>query len=257
MNPADEMVPTERHLAGAAAGSGEKSDQQLRAILENLQRVALQPNPVEQDDLHSGITHRETSERKAIYSRLVAIENEMKRRGSRGFVRYLVAICIGVAATLAWQSYGEAAKQIFATRAPELGWSPEAKQMIASWVEQLGWTKPPAGSENTAVQPSALEAGASKPPTAPSIDPERIQQMARDLATLRQTVEQLAAGQAQVTREIVKLEAADVEILEKIPAPPPPRPIAVPTRKPIPGPPSSRAPAASPTSLAPIPPPRP
>jgi hypothetical protein len=257
MNPADEMAPTERHSAGAAAGSSEKSDQQLRAILENLQRVGLQPNPVEQDDLHSGITHRETSERKAIYSRLVAIENEMKRRGSRGFARYLVAICIGVAAALAWQSYGEAAKQLFATRAPELGWSPEAKHLIASWVEQLGWTKPPAGSENTPVQPSTLEAGASKPPTAPSIDPERIQQMARDLATLRQTVEQLAADQAQVTREIVKLEAADVEILEKIPAPPPPRPIAVPTRKPIPGPPSSRAPAASPTSLAPIPPPRP
>jgi hypothetical protein len=264
MNPADDMAakigPSERHLAGAGAGSDEKSNQQLRAILENLQRANPQRKPVEEDDVPSGTSphfDHEVSEREAIYSRLVAIENEMKRRGSRGFVRYLVAICIGVAATLAWQSYGEAAKQIFATRAPELGWSPEAKQMIASWVEQLGWTKPPAGSENTAVQPSALEAGASKPPTAPSIDPERIQQMARDLATLRQTVEQLAAGQAQVTREIVKLEAADVEILEKIPAPPPPRPIAVPTRKPIPGPPSSRAPAASPTSLAPIPPPRP
>jgi hypothetical protein len=45
----------------------------------------------------------------------------------RGFIRYLVAICIGVAATLAWQSYGEAAKQIIATRAPEMGWSPDSK----------------------------------------------------------------------------------------------------------------------------------
>ena len=53
------------------------------------------------------------------------------------FVRYLVAICIGIAGTLAWQSYGEATKQIIATTAPELGWSPEAKQMIASWVQQL------------------------------------------------------------------------------------------------------------------------
>src|SRR6516164_6095435 len=82
---------------------------------------------------------------------------------SRGFARYMLAICIGVAATLAWQSYGRVTKQIIATRAPELGWSPEAKQTIASWVEQLGWTKAPAGPENTAVRPSALE----KPQAAP------------------------------------------------------------------------------------------
>jgi len=30
----------------------------------------------------------------------------MKGRSSRGFARYLVAICIGVAAIVAWQSYG-------------------------------------------------------------------------------------------------------------------------------------------------------
>src|SRR5262249_47584272 len=117
MNPADEMaanviLPTERRLAGAAAGSGEKSDPQLRAILENLEGVA------RQDDRHSG-----------------------KRRRSRGFVRFLVAICIGVGGTLAWQSYGEAIKQIIATRAPELGRSPEAKQTIASSIQWLGWTR--------------------------------------------------------------------------------------------------------------------
>src|SRR5690349_22875433 len=50
----------------------------------------------------------------------------------RRFARFLLAICIGVAGTLAWQSYGDATKQIIATRAPELGWSPESKQMIAS-----------------------------------------------------------------------------------------------------------------------------
>jgi len=76
---------------------------------------------------------REVLERNAIYDRLVAIENRMKRRSSRRFGRYLIAICVGVAGTLAWQSYGDAAKQVIATRAPELGWSPQAKQMIASW----------------------------------------------------------------------------------------------------------------------------
>src|SRR3974377_1684997 len=42
----------ERQSAGGAASSDEKSDQQLRTILENLGRVA------HQDDLHSGFTPR-------------------------------------------------------------------------------------------------------------------------------------------------------------------------------------------------------
>jgi hypothetical protein len=168
---------------------------------------------------------------------------------------------------LAWQSYGDVAKQIIAASAPELGSSPEAKQMIANSIQQLGWTK--AGPESTAVQPSMPEAQVAtvaqtlpaaivpNAPTAPAIDPAQVQQMARDLAALRQTVEQLAAGLDQVTREIGKLEAADVEILAKItPAPPPPRP--APAHKPTPtAPPSSPAPVTPPMSLAPIPPPHP
>src|SRR5262249_2765367 len=68
---------------------------------------------------------------------LVAIENQTKRRGSRGFTRYLVAGLIGVAATLAWQSYGDAGKQVIATKAPELAWSPEARKMITSWEQTV------------------------------------------------------------------------------------------------------------------------
>jgi hypothetical protein len=95
------------------------------------------------DDLLSTISHHldnEASERKAIRHRLLAIENEMERVASGGFVRYLVATCIVVAAILAWQSYGEAAKQIVASRVPELGWSPQTKQVIAGGMQQLGWT---------------------------------------------------------------------------------------------------------------------
>ena len=105
--------------------------------------------PVEWEDVLLGIRHHlddGTSERKEVSDRLLAMEKEMKRRGSRGtpgFARYLVAICIGVAATLAWQSYGETSKQIIATKAPELGWSPETRQMITGWMQQLGWTKQP------------------------------------------------------------------------------------------------------------------
>jgi hypothetical protein len=250
MSPTDEMA-----AKPDAAGFGGEPDQQLRTILENLQRVGQrspveEDEPVERDDLRPGFTSRldqEASERKAIYDRLVAIESEMKRRGSRGFVRYLVAICIGVAATLAWQSYGDAAKQIIATRAPELGWSPDAKQMIASWT--LGWTKPPAGSEKQALPVAQIA------PSAPSIDAEKVQQLTQSLAVLRQTVEQLAAGQDQMTRVIGRLESAVTELIVKIPEPPP-QPPAAPARKPTPAPPSSRTPGPPPMSRA-IPPPHP
>ena len=193
---------------------------------------------MERDDLHSGFTRLDwdASERKAIHDRLVAIDNKMTRRGSRGFGRFLLAALIGVAATLAWQSYGDATKQVIATKAPELGWSPEAKQMIASWT--LGWTKPPVVESKAA--PVAQTA-----PIATSLDPEKVRQMAQNLAEVRETVQELAAGQNQVTREIDKLESAVVEILMKMPEPPP-QPPAAPARKPTPVPPSSRAPGAPP-----------
>jgi hypothetical protein len=234
MNPADEM----------AAKIG-PADQQLHTILENLQRAGRQGDPVQQDDLLA-ITHRETSEREAIYHRLVAIENEMKRRGSRGFARYLVAICIGVAATLAWQSYGDAIKQIIAARAPELGWSPQAKQMIASWT--LGWTKPAASPEKI-----APETVAPKAPPAPSLDPAQVQQITQSLATVRETLQELAGGQDSMARDIARLESAVAEILLKIPEPPP-QPPAAPARKPPASPSSSRVPTAPPSSRAPMPP---
>ena len=235
-------------------------DEQLRVTPERL--LGPSPQPTAAEGLHEVLLgigrhlNNETLALKTIYDRLLAIEHQTKKRGSRGFARYLVAICIGVAATLAWQSYGEAAKQMIATKAPELGWSPDTKQMIASWVQQLGWTKSPVGPENAAVQSSVPETPQATPvaqtapenvtpkaPVAPSIDPEQVHQIALDLAALRQTVEQLAASQDQMARVIDRLQAAVAEILIKIPEPPPPPPIAAaPVHKPKAiAPPSSRA----------------
>ena len=168
----------------------------------------------------------------------------------RAFIRYPVAICIGVAGTLAWQAYGEEAKQIIATRAPELGWSPEVRQTIASW------TKPLARPENTAARPPVQETQAAAPvaqtapealaptPAAPSFDPEQAKQLAQSLDGLRQTVERLAAAQEKIEREMTRLQAADQEILARMPAPPPLSPPAAPTRKPAAVPPQ-RAPTTS------------
>src|SRR6516164_9236560 len=101
------------------------SDDKLNEQLTDFRGVSLQPKPVQDlDSLIPRISDRlgdETSD-------VRAMESRTKKRSSRGFARFLVAICIGVAGTLAWQSYGEATKRIIATSAPELGWSPEVKQ---------------------------------------------------------------------------------------------------------------------------------
>jgi hypothetical protein len=119
---------------------------------------------------------------------------------------------------LAWQSYGAATKQVIATRAAKLGWSPETKQMVADWAQQLGWTKPRADAESTAVQPSVAEI-------------QKAQQLEADIATVRQTVEQRLAGEQQTVEQLAnrqdQLESeitkpgCDIGILEKIPAHPP------------------------------------
>src|ERR1700746_1548556 len=116
MNPADETAAKIEapESTSAPADFGHKLDE--RAVPRNFDRPSDQHRPVE--DLHSlllRISHHldyETSERSTIYYRLLAIDNQTKkierqtkRRALRALVRYSIAICIGVAAALAWQSY--------------------------------------------------------------------------------------------------------------------------------------------------------
>jgi hypothetical protein len=205
MNPTHEMA-TETKTGSTGAMPGFDHELERQAAVEDLQRLLPKRTP----------------------------ESQTKRRAS--FVRYLVAIylvaiCIGVVGTLTWQSYGEATKQTTATRAAELGWSPDAEVARGG---QLGWTKQSADLENAAVWLST--AGTPQPP----------QQMAPSLAALRHMVEQIAAGQDKMASEINKL-AVDVEMLSKIPAHPPQPPVA-PARKPTPTllPPSRSSPPLTP-----------
>lgn len=242
MIPADEMIA--KTEPPEIAGSDDwlsKFDERYRAALKDVQRPTNQLKPVENsyssdselnerfDDLprprplpkqvedllfqSSQDFDDEASERTIIRCRLLAIENEIQKGGARGFARYLIAICIGVAVILAWQSYGTAMKQVIATRAPELGWSPETKKTIADWAQQFGWTKLRAAAESTAVQSSVVET-------------QKVQQLEADIAAVRQTVEQrlaaeqqtvaqLAARQDQLASEITKLQAATSESLRR------------------------------------------
>jgi hypothetical protein len=180
------------------------------------------------------------------------------RRTSRSLARFLVTACIGVAATLAWQSYGGTAKQMIANSAPQLSWllslpamNPPSGREIA--VEQpsppaVQASAPQAASAQAgAVAPTASEPAASTAPTAPSPDLQQLATMAHDLAAVRQSVEQLAAGQEQMARDIAKLQTAGQDIRRRISALPPAA--ATTAHKPVPPP----QPALQ-SSVAPLPP---
>jgi hypothetical protein len=141
------------------------------------------------------------------------------RRTSLRLTRFLVVFSIGVAASLAWQSYGNAARAMIANSSPQLGWL-------------VPQTVPVVQTAPDVVAPAA--AAAASPD---------LQRLALVLASVRQSVDQLAAqlaaGQQQIVDDIAKLQADEQEILHKLSAAPP-RPTAAPARKPAPvTPPSS------------------
>jgi hypothetical protein len=153
---------------------------------------------------------------------LLAGEPSFPRPASRKRpVRFLITFCLGIAATLAWQSYGDRARGIIANLSP-----------------QLGWLAPQAALAQTA-------AGATAAAT-PSVDQQEFKAISLNLAAVRQRVDQLAAqvaaGQEQVTRDFtMKLQAAEQDILGKLPATT--QPAAAPARRPAAPAPSQGTPA--------------
>ena len=57
-------------------------------------------------------------------------EQASRKRTARGLACVLIILSMGVAATLAWQSYGDATKKMIASSYPQLGWS--APEMVAA-----------------------------------------------------------------------------------------------------------------------------
>jgi len=137
------------------------------------------------------------------------------KRRSHPFARFLITVGIGVGATLAWQSYGDVARETVATAYPQLAWlAPEAGSLVQT----------------------ASDAAA---PAAPSPDQQELKAMSVDLAAVRQSVErlaaQLSAGNQQMAGDIATLQAAQQTILRKM-STPAPRPAPQPRSAALPPP---------------------
>jgi len=126
----------------------------------------------------------------------------------RAVTRFVMAVLIGVGATLGWQTYGDAATEMLATQVPTL-----------AYVLSVLPTK----------QPVAAGVAAAN---APQAEP-----LAADLNAMRQSVDQLAARQDQMTHRIAALQAVEEDIRQRISMMPPPaaaapQAAAVPPQKP-------------------------
>jgi len=114
------------------------------------------------------------------------------RRIFRTLTRFSITVLIGVGATLGWQSYGDAAKEMLVARAPML-----------AWVLSVSTTKSPVVA-------------------ATSTDPmQQLAPMASNLDVVRRNVEQLAAKQEQMAQNIAALRAVEEDIRQKMSSTPP------------------------------------
>jgi hypothetical protein len=167
-----------------------------------------------------------------------------RKRALRTVSSLLIAFCIGVAATLAWQSYGDAARAMIANAHPQLGWlAPQGEPVTQSVPDAVAVAAPAAPAfDQQQLNAIAIDLDAMRQSIdriAPGIVAGQ-EQMARSIdriaATqeqLARTVDQLTANQEQAMREITKLQAVEQYILYKS-SEPPPRP--APARNPAPRP---------------------
>jgi|SRR5712672_1041652 len=143
------------------------------------------PSPA-QSEFYAGLLPVEPSvEPPAV--RPTALENDpfpigqpsLRKRASRALARFLITFCIGVAATLAWQSYGDAAREMIANSYPQLGWlAPQAEPVTQNTPDLI-----------------ALAVRA-----ATSLDQQQLNAMSLDLDAVRQSIDRIATSQDQITR---------------------------------------------------------
>ncbi len=137
---------------------------------------------------------------------------------------FLIMFCGGIATTLAWQSYGDAARQVIAKSYPQLGWfAPRAAPIAYSARDTIGLAAQAAPSPDQRLNAISLDLDTMRQNVDRiAITQERItrnvDQLTAGQERMTRNVEQLAASQERITREISKRHAIEQQIK------PPPRP---------------------------------
>jgi hypothetical protein len=124
------------------------------------------------------------------------IRNAQPSRSKRvmlAVTRFAVTFCIGIAATLAWQPYGDA-----------------AREMIASSSPQLGWLAPQSAAAQGAPGPQPRDATSTADLDAVR---ERVDRIATGQDLMTRAIGQLAATQDRIAQELAKLREVEQYLL--------------------------------------------
>jgi len=137
------------------------------------------------------------------YDRSQSQRQGLGRRVSVALNRLLITFYICVAATLAWLSYGDAAREAIASSFPRLGW--------------LAWRAAPVGQMTPdTVVPSPFSPDQQQAMSL-NLDAvwQRIDQLSASQEQMAHSIEQLTASREQLIREISELRAVEQYILYK------------------------------------------
>jgi hypothetical protein len=112
----------------------------------------------------------------------------------RTLAGFFIAVLIGIGATLAWQSHGDA-----------------ARDMVVARVPSLGWLLPVSTTKSPAMTVTALNPVQQFEPLVSNLDVVR-----RSVGQLGASVEQLGANQEQMTQDIATLQAVADDIRQRV-----------------------------------------
>jgi hypothetical protein len=190
-------------------------DDELSKLAHDAMRDPLDPQPHMGSDSSAGpaVPPVDTTFRAAAVNnvRVSGLRPSIGVRAVRGFIGFLLAVCIGVAG-IVWQAYGDAAKQMIGRWAPQFVATSSPPPENAGLPEQPNPPTVEASAAKAAPPPPAPVAQAAAEGVAPAAAaPESavlLESMARELASARQEIDQLKASQQQMSREIAKSSSA-------------------------------------------------
>jgi hypothetical protein len=156
------------------------------------------------------------------------------KRAHFAVARFLITFSIAVTATVAWQSYGDAARAIVANSFQQLDWLTPQASPIAQRTSDVSAAHAPPSADQRQVIEISLDLDAVR---------QSFDRIAASQERMARAIDQLASGQARTTGEITKLQAIRQDILYKNSEPQQPVPVPVP--RPV------LRPSQSPTALTP------
>ena len=169
---------------------------------------------------HKGSTIHRIHPSRSMDNQAASRRPSIGKRMFRALIRFFITVFIGVGATLAWQSYGDAVKEIAVARVPALAW--------------------------------LLSTSTTKSPVVAATPPDpmpKLESLAAGLDNLRRSVDQLAAKQEQAAQNIGALQAVDEDIRQRMSSAPPSQQAAsIPESKP--SQPKAQPSAARPSSVS-------